>query len=212
MASARIVEPVDVFEDGDFGITTRSPGSLPQQLSLDRLEERLDCRVIIAIAFAAHRHLEAMLAQDFLIVVGAILTAAICVVDAAFWRSAQSYGHVQRPDRQVALHPIADGPADDAPRMQIEDDSQIQPAFPGPGIADVTGPFLVSAISSEVPVQQVRRDIETVIAVGRGLELLVSLHLNAILLHQATNAAMPDIKTEFLQFFRHSGPSVAAQR
>lgn len=45
MAAARIVETVDVFEDGDFGITTRSPGSLPQQRGLDRLEECLDRRV-----------------------------------------------------------------------------------------------------------------------------------------------------------------------
>ena len=48
MAPARIVEAVDVFEDGDFGITTRSPGPLPQQLSFDGFEEGLDHRVVIA--------------------------------------------------------------------------------------------------------------------------------------------------------------------
>ncbi len=48
MTPSRIVEAVDVFEDGDFGITTRSPGPLPQQLSLDGFEERLDRRIVIA--------------------------------------------------------------------------------------------------------------------------------------------------------------------
>ena len=45
MASARIVEAIDVFEDGDFGIAALLPALLPQQLCLDHLEERRDRRV-----------------------------------------------------------------------------------------------------------------------------------------------------------------------
>ena len=52
-------------------------------------------------------------------------TLAVAVEDAAFgWRS-EGDGHFQGPDRQVALHPVADGPADHAPGIQVEDDSQI---------------------------------------------------------------------------------------
>ena len=106
MATARIVEAVDVFEDGDFGITTRSPGPLPQQLGLDRLEECLDRRVIVTVSSTAHRHLEAMLAQDFLVVVRAILAATVGVMHAAFRRSSQGDGHVQGSDRQVTFHAV----------------------------------------------------------------------------------------------------------
>ena len=51
--------------------------------------------------------------------------------------------------------------------MQVKDHSKIQPSLTRPDIADVTGPFLIRLLSREVPIQQVRRDIELVIAVGR---------------------------------------------
>ena len=37
-----------------------------------------------------------------------ILTAPVRMVDAALGRPAQGDGHFQRPDREVALHPVAD--------------------------------------------------------------------------------------------------------
>jgi hypothetical protein len=53
---------------------------------LDGFEERLNCRIIIAIAFATHRYFEAVLAQDLLVVMRTVLAAAIRVMDAALWR------------------------------------------------------------------------------------------------------------------------------
>ena len=64
----------------------------------------------------------------------------------------------------------------------------------------------------EVPVQQVRGNIEAVVAVRGRLELLVPLYCNAVLSHQTANAAMPDIKAKFLQLFGHAGPAVTAER
>ena len=57
--------------------------------------------------------------------------------DAAPRRGSQGDGHFQRPDRQIALHTIADHPADDAPKMQIEYDGEIQPALTGSNVADI---------------------------------------------------------------------------
>src|SRR6056297_1360651 len=96
--------------------------------------------------------------------------------------------------------------------MQVQNDGQIQPSLLGPDIADVACPFLVWATSSEVPVQQVRRDIESVIAVGRSLELLVPLHRNAVFVHQAADAPMANIKAQLLQLLCHSWAAIAAQR
>ena len=61
--------------------------------------------------------------------------------------------HIQRPDRQVALHAVADSPTNDAPGIQIEDDGQIQPPFTGPDVANVAGPFLVRTIRREILIQ-----------------------------------------------------------
>ncbi len=62
MAATRIVKPIDVFEDGHFGVASRLSGPLLQQLGLDGFEERLNRRIIVAIPSAAHRRLEPMLA------------------------------------------------------------------------------------------------------------------------------------------------------
>jgi hypothetical protein len=58
-----------------------------------------------------------MLAKDLLIVMRTILAAPVGVMDAALWRRSEGYGHLQRPDRKITLHPITDRPADHAPRM-----------------------------------------------------------------------------------------------
>jgi len=94
MPPSRIVEAVDVLEDGQLGVSARLPRPSPDQLSLDRLEERLDGGVVIAVALAAHRYLEAVLTQELLIIVGAILAAAIRMMDAALGRLAERHGHL----------------------------------------------------------------------------------------------------------------------
>ena len=137
----------------------------PDQLCLDRLEERLNSRVVIAVTLAAHRHLEPVLAQDLLVVVRTILRTAIRVMNAVLGWLSERDCHFQRPDRQVTFHPVAYSPSNDTTGMQVQDHRKIQPSLTGPHIADVTGPFLVGFDSCEVPVQQVRRNIELVIAV-----------------------------------------------
>ena len=57
-----------------------------------------------------------MLAQDLLVIMRAVLAASIGVMDASFGRCPEGYGHLERPDRKITLHPVADGPTEDAPR------------------------------------------------------------------------------------------------
>ena len=111
--------------------------------------------VVVTIALAGHGYLEAMLAQDLLIIVGTILAAPVGMVDAALWAVAgtrwpstdrqgiaqQCPERFQRPDRQVPLHAVADGPADDAAGMQVQDDGEIQPAFARPDVTDIARPL-----------------------------------------------------------------------
>ncbi len=111
-----------------------------------------------------------MVAQDFLIVVRTVLAAAVAMENAARWRGPERNGHFQRADRQITFQAITDGPAYDAPGVQVQDHRQIEPAFPGPDIADVSCPFLIGLIGSEIALQQVRCDVEGVITVRRRLE------------------------------------------
>lgn len=140
-----------------------------------------------------------------------VLAAAIAVEDAALgWRS-EGDVHFQGPDRQVTLHAVADGPANHAAGMQVQDDCQIQPTLTGPELVDVARPFLVRPGRTEVPIQQVRGDVERMIAVCGRLELARSFNSNPVFAHQATDAPVPDIDTDLLQFFGHSGTAIAAQ-
>ena len=100
------------------------------------------------------------------------LAATVGVVNANLGPRAKIDCHLQRSDRQVALYPVAHRPSNDTPRMQIEDDRQVEPAFWGPLIADVTDALLVRLIGTGNPVQKVRRDVEAVMAFGRCLVFL----------------------------------------
>ncbi len=95
--------------------------------------------------------------------------------------------------------------------MQIEHDGEVDPALAGPDIADIAGPFLVWTIRMKVAVQQVRRDIEGMVAIGRYLVFPGPNDLDAVLAHQTANTAMPDIEAQLLQLLGHPGAAVAAQ-
>ncbi len=56
--------------------------------------------------------------------------------------------------------------------MQVQNHCQIQPALPRPNVTDVTSPFLVGFVRSEVPIQQIWRDVELAIAIGRDFVLI----------------------------------------
>ena len=117
MASAGIVEAVDVLEDGSLCLPACWPFLPPDRFGLQAFEERLDGGVIVAITLSAHRWLQAVGLQLLLIIVGAILAAAIGMEKAALWRIAQPDGHIECPDRQILLHSVTDGPAHHAAAM-----------------------------------------------------------------------------------------------
>lgn len=171
MFAARVVEAVDVSEEGDFGVSAGLPVATPDDFGFERFEEAFDGGIVVAIALAAHRHPETVLSQQLLIVVGTILRPAIGVMNAALRRPSDRDGHVQRPQGKNLLHAVADGPANDAPGEKINDHGQIDPTFLRPDISDVARPLLVRRARREVLLQEIRRDVEGVIAFGRALEL-----------------------------------------
>src|SRR5690606_33822818 len=174
-------------------------------------EERLDGRVIVAVAFAAHRWSQAISLQLLLIIISAVLTATIGVEDTAFGGLAQIYCHLQRPDRQVLLHPVANRPAYNPAAVQIENDSEVEPPLCCPHIADIACPFAVRRVSCKVAVQQVRRNAKPVITVGGDLVLAGANWLDPVYPHQPTYAPLTNIEPRFLKLHRHARTSIAAK-
>ena len=115
MFSARVVEAVDVFEEGDLNLAAGLPVAAPDQFRLQRFEEAFDGGIVVTIALTTHRNLEPVLAQQLLIVVGAVLRSAIRVMNAAWWWPSDRGRHVQGPQGQILLHAVADRPAHHAP-------------------------------------------------------------------------------------------------
>jgi hypothetical protein len=49
--AARVVEAVDVFEEGDLDLTASLPVATPYQFGLERLEEAFDGGIVVTVAF-----------------------------------------------------------------------------------------------------------------------------------------------------------------
>ena len=145
MPTGRVIEAVDVLEDDGFGFATGCPRPAPVQFGLDGLEERLDNGVIIVLALAALRRPQAVVAENFLVVVRTILAATVAMNDAAPRRGPEREGHSQRTDRQIAFHAIPDGPAVYARGVQVQDHRQLEPTIADPNIADVPRPVLMGS-------------------------------------------------------------------
>jgi hypothetical protein len=67
MSTERIVEAIDVFENGDFDLPAGLPISALDHLNLEGFKEAFYGSVIIAVSFSAHRCCQAVFSQDFLV-------------------------------------------------------------------------------------------------------------------------------------------------
>ena len=65
MFAARVVEAIDVFEEGDLDVASGVPFAPPDQFGLQGLEEALDGRVIIAVALPLIDTLNPFLHRSF---------------------------------------------------------------------------------------------------------------------------------------------------
>ena len=97
------------------------------------------------------------------------------------------------PAGKILLRAVADGPADDLSREKVNDEFKLNPTFPRPDIGDVARPLLVRRARREVLLQEIRRDVESVIAVGDGLELPCPDNLNALQALQPPQPALANL-------------------
>ena len=95
--------------------------------------------------------------------------------------------------------------------MQVQHDSQVQPSLTRPNVTVVARPLMVWRICDKVPIQQVRRYVELMVAVGCHLLFAGPDHGYSALTHQTTNTTMANIQTDLLQLFSHPWPTVAAK-
>src|SRR5918993_3150297 len=212
VAPERIVEAVDVTGQGVVRLGPCLEHGAPHELALQRLEERLDHGIVVAVPFAGHRDQDAVAPQLGLVLDRAILTTAIRMVKQAGCWSSNNEGSSQRGQHQLFVQAIAGGPTHDTPGIKVDDDRQVQPALSRPDVADVGAPLLVGALGREVLVEEVRRDREGVQAVGGALEAARLPGSEAVLAHQPGRPATTHGEAGVLQLARHAWAAVGPTR
>ncbi len=121
-------KPVDHF---GFGLTTAGEAHSMEPFDLHGPKERFGHCVVPAIALAAHRASHAEGRKLFLEISAGVLAASVRMKDqAGCWPSAEP-SHAQCVDDQSPCHALAHCKADNLTTEQIDDDSEIDPAFLG---------------------------------------------------------------------------------
>ncbi len=99
-----------------------------------------------------------------------------------------------------ALQPLGHRPADDLHCGQILDGGEVEPAFVGRDVGDVSEPDRIGRSGFEVAVEQIGRDRMGVAAVGGDRPLPpASRWTNAVLSHELGDRALRDAKAAGLQ-------------
>lgn len=199
---------MDVLCDLPLWRASRRPGSLPRQTSHDRLEEGLGGRIIKAVPGSAHRRSDAILSQDFLMVVRAVLAAAVCMMDTS--RGGRGSAMAKSDARNARYRFMRLPTALSITRRECR--SSMTARSSQPDIPDVASPFLVWKISRDVPVRQVRGDVEALVAVRGCLELLVPPDLDAVLRHQTADTPMAHDQSQLFQLAGHARATQSAKR
>ena len=212
MAPNGVVEAVDVAGNVACRVGAGEEGGSPDQLGFQRLEERLDHGVVVTVALARHRDADAVAAQLGLVIDRAVLAAAIGMVDQPLGRTPHGESGLQGSDRQPAVQAVADRPADDPPREQVDDDGEIDPALPCPHVGDVDAPLLVRAAGSKVLVDDVGGHWPAVLAVGGALEAALLARPEIVVAHQPRGSSPANGEAVVLQLARHPRAAIGAVR
>ncbi len=124
MAPDGVVEVVDVAADGSGRLGTALEDGAPDEFGLQRLEEGLDHRVVVAISLARHRDADAVPPQFGLVLDRAVLAASIRVVNEPGGGTSDSDSKAQGRQGQFLVQAVTGGPADGASGEKVDHDGK----------------------------------------------------------------------------------------
>src|SRR5712692_7460141 len=136
VAALSVVEALDVVEDLKPGFGPSLDAPAVQQLALEAGEERLRHGVVKAIPTAANGLNQACLPDPTAVGQAAVLAALVGVGDGALG-PAPADRHLEGFDHQKGVQAGTHRPTHDPAREDVEDDGQVEPAFPGSDVGDV---------------------------------------------------------------------------
>ena len=130
MTVPSIVEHLNVIDDilsGDRFAEILHPKDL---LNLEIAEEALYHSIVLAVAFSARTGQYPMILEQFLKIMAAILTAPIRVGDETMRGLASPDCNGRRIHYRTSAHTFAHEPTHDSARIEVNNNSQVQPTPP----------------------------------------------------------------------------------
>src|SRR5690606_32642178 len=110
----------------------------------------------------------------------------------------------------MATQVIANRPADNETRVEVDDDRQVKPTFPSCHIRDVRTPFLVGGCRREILLELVRCNWLSMLRVGGSLITTSSLAPDAMFSHQPCYALATTANLQLPQRLIDTRTAVAA--
>ena len=154
----------------EFEPAPRPRNRRPGKFGSEQVEEGLRYGVVPAVALAAHALDEAPLPDPSGEVAAGVLDTTVGVDDQPSRRVSACDGSLQCLQRDGVIERTTQGPADDAPRKQVDENHQIQPSTTDAQVGQITDPHLVRPLGGEIALQPIRRHRKPMLRVCRDLE------------------------------------------
>ena len=120
-------------------------------------DDRLGQRVVVRVADAADRGLDAGRGEPLGVTARHVLTTAVAVMDQPLAGPAGVQRLLERIEHRIGVHRTAHAPAGDPAGEHIDDDGHVDEAHPGGDIRDVGDPQLVRPCGLELPPDAIER-------------------------------------------------------
>src|ERR1043166_2136219 len=211
MGSLTIVETFDVLEDLMASFAAGSEAVPIYQFQFESAPEALHDRIVVTVGSATHRGDQTRPGQSVAIIGAGVLNTTIRVEEQLGRWSPMRHRHGQSLQDQARVDALAHGPADDSAAVEIEDGSEVKPAFLGFDVGDVGHPDLVRRTSLGSVREVVGCNGLVVVAVG-GANAIARLlpTVESLLLHEPGDAIASVPLALFAQFHADARATVGA--
>src|SRR5215470_4877723 len=162
-----VVEPIDPIECGVLDIVELTPGTtMVNDLGLEQSDDRLGEGVVVRVADAADRRLDAGLLQALSVTNREILASPVAMMNHSPGSGASPQSLIERIQDQVSMHRAGNAPADDAARKHIDDEGHVDETRPGRDVGEIGDPELIRPHRGELALDQICRIFRLVVADG----------------------------------------------
>ena len=186
MEALAVVKHLNKIEAGLTGFGSGFEVATVDQFVFEGAPKSFHGGIVVTVGFAAHGGDGLCVLESVTIIETGVLDAAIRMKDQACGRLTLGQGHAPSGQDQFGIDVLAHGPAGQSAAVKVKDARQINPAFVGGDISDVTEPDLVGGRGCRQRRQAIGGDGLVMVAIrGADPEAAFGAAPEALLTHQA---------------------------